>query len=80
MVRVNAVETPTRNTERLSVNISEATAQALRQLAAAKSTSITEVIRRAVAVLKILEDEQDLGAEIHLVRKGDDPIRVLHLV
>lgn len=80
MARTSAAEAATRNTERLSVNISTATAQALRHLAASKATSVTEVIRRAVAVLKLLEEEQDLGTEIHLVRKSEEATRVLHLV
>ena len=62
--------------ERLSVNVSAATSQTLRQLAAAKGTTITEVIRQSVAVLKVLEDEQAEGAQVHLVRPDGPPMRL----
>lgn len=69
-----------KTTERLSINVSPATAQTLRELAAAKSTTVTEVIRRAVAVLKLLEDEQNEGTELQLVRKSDNTTRLVHLI
>jgi predicted transcriptional regulator len=68
------------HTVRLSVNVSLETDQALRELADAKSTTVTEVIRRAVAALKLLEDEQREGAVIQLVRKRDNTVRELHLI
>jgi hypothetical protein len=80
MARTNGVDVPMKTTERLSVNVSPATAKMLREIAAAKSTTVTEVIRRAVAVLKLLEDEQNEGAEVHLVRKADNTVRVVHLI
>ncbi|GAB1695143.1 hypothetical protein [Krasilnikovia sp. M28-CT-15] len=67
-------------TERLSVNISAATAKDLRHMAKSKAITVTEVIRRAVAVLKLLEEAQAEGAEIHLVRKGENTTRQLHLI
>lgn len=76
-------DVPVKTTERLSVNVSTATARSLRDMAKAKMTTITDVIRRAVAVLKLLEEEQDAGAEIHLVRtdkNGNQSTRVLHIV
>jgi predicted DNA-binding helix-hairpin-helix protein len=80
MARTNIVDTQPRTTERLSVNVSTTTAQALREMATAKSTTVTEVIRRAVAVLKLLEDEQGGGTEIRLFRKDEGTFHVLHLV
>jgi predicted DNA-binding helix-hairpin-helix protein len=78
--RASTVEVPTRNTERLSVNVSQTTAKTLRELANAKSTTVTEIIRQAVAVLKLLEDEQREGAEIQLIRKSDDMVQRLRLI
>ena len=67
---------PEKQYERLSVNVSPATSQTLRELAAAKGTTITEVIRQSVAVLKVLEEEQADGAQVHLVRPGASPMRL----
>jgi uncharacterized protein (DUF1778 family) len=72
-----------KKTERLSVNVSPDTARLLRDMAKAKVTSITEIIRRAIVVLSLLEKEQSAGAEIHLVRtdeQGNRVVQVLHLV
>ena len=69
-----------KNMERLSVNISPITAQALREIASAKATTVTEVIRRAVAVLKLLEDEQEKGNQVHLVDQDGSTSRQLHLI
>ncbi|MCA2213009.1 hypothetical protein [Jidongwangia harbinensis] len=62
--------------DRLSINVSPITSQTLRELAAAKGTTITEVIRQSVAVLKVLEEEQAEGAQVHLVRPGATPMRL----
>lgn len=72
-----------KKTERLSVNVSPDTGRQLRGMAAAKVTSVTEIIRRAVAVLSLLEKEQGSGAEIHLVRTDEDgkkTVQLVHLV
>jgi hypothetical protein len=34
------------------------------------------VIRQSVAVLKVLEEEQADGAQVHLVRPGASPVRL----
>lgn len=44
-------------TTRLSVNINDETSVALKDLAARRQTTVTEVIRRAVSVYKFVEDE-----------------------
>lgn len=61
-------------TTRLSVNINDETAEALKDLAERRGTSVTEVVRRAVAVYKFVEDEVGLqGKTMQLV---DDKDRV----
>jgi predicted transcriptional regulator len=44
-------------TTRLSVNINDETAEALKSLAARRQTTVTEIVRRAVSVYKFVEDE-----------------------
>jgi hypothetical protein len=44
-------------TTRLNVNINDETAAALRELAARRQTTVTEIVRRAVSVYKFVEDE-----------------------
>ncbi|WP_328329960.1 ribbon-helix-helix protein, CopG family [Kribbella sp. NBC_00382] len=44
-------------TTRLNVNINDETAEALRQLADRRQTTVTEIVRRAVSVYKFIEDE-----------------------
>ena len=44
-------------TTRLNVNINDETAAALRELAARRETTVTEIVRRAVSVYKFVEDE-----------------------
>jgi hypothetical protein len=72
VVRTSSANGEAKTTERLSVNVSHLTAQTLRDLAEARSTTVTEVIRRAVAALKLLEDAWDEGAELQLVRPNDN--------
>lgn len=43
--------------QRLSVNINDETAQALKEMAARRQTTVTEIIRRAVSMYKFVEDE-----------------------
>jgi hypothetical protein len=59
---------------RLSVNINAETSAFLREYAARKGVTITEAVRRAVAVLKFVTDETDAGnrlvagdREVHFV-------------
>lgn len=69
--KVWTIPEPRTDVVRLSVNLNEETADALRQLAADKGITITEVMRRAIAVTKFLYDEQDKGKTIQVVsRKG----------
>ena len=56
---------------RLSVNISDETARALRELAERNETSVTDIIRRAVSVFKFVEDEVDDGKTLQLVDRDE---------
>lgn len=51
---------------RLSVNINQETADALKDIAARRGESITETIRRATAILKLVEDEVAAGTKVVL--------------
>lgn len=53
---------------RLTVNLNAETAAALNEIAAKRGISLTETVRRAVAVLKFLEDEIQKG---HVVQSTD---------
>jgi len=44
-------------TTRLNVNINDETAEALKELAERRQTTVTEIVRRAVSVYKFVEDE-----------------------
>lgn len=64
---------------RLSVNINEETARALRELAERHDTSVTDIVRRAVAVYKFVEDEtRDGDKQMKLV--GDNETTTVALV
>lgn len=58
-------------TTRLSVNINDETADALRQLAEEDGTTITEVVRRAVSVYKFFDDAKDAGKTIQLIDRDE---------
>ena len=68
----------TPRTERLNINIHETTAQALQDMSRAKGITVTETVRRAVALLKLLEDQTARGIEIQLVDPAEpNKVRVL---
>ena len=52
---------------RLSVNISDKTAEELRALAEGRDTTVTEAIRRAVAVYAFVEQEVRSGKTLRVV-------------
>lgn len=52
---------------RLTVNLNQPTAEALKDLAANKGISYTETIRRAIAILKYLDDQTGEGRMIHIM-------------
>jgi uncharacterized linocin/CFP29 family protein len=55
---------------RLSVNLAPDVAAILRQIMADRDESATETIRRAIAVLKFMEDQTAAGARLALVQDG----------
>jgi hypothetical protein len=55
---------------RLSVNLSPDLANELKQYAGHKGISITEAVRRAIAVLTFVENAQSRGASLHLEEGG----------
>jgi len=61
-------DTETKVFTRLSVNINDDTAAVL-QRHKAKGVSITETIRRAIALLDLVEREHDNGSKLQLVDK-----------
>lgn len=64
---------------RLSVNLSFETAEIFRTLIERKGLSISEGIRRAIAVWKFLEDEKSRGNEIAVV-EPDETVRKVVLL
>lgn len=65
-------------TTRLSVNITDDTAKALRDLAKVNQTSVTDIVRRAVSVYKLVDEETRDGKVMQLV--ADDEVITLALV
>ena len=65
---------------RLSVNISNDTARVLRDLAERNETSVTDIIRRAVSVYKLVEDEVAEGKSVQIVDREENEIVTLALV
>ncbi|GAA5707650.1 hypothetical protein AQJ43_36760 [Streptomyces avermitilis] len=65
---------------RLSVNINEDTAAKLRWQKEHKGISITETIRRAVALLDLVERETAEGSEVLLKSRDGKSVRQLWLV
>ena len=71
---LGAVTNPRPEFTRLSVNVNIETANFLRSYADRRGCTITEAVRRAVAVLKFVTDETDAG---HRLIVGD---REVHFV
>lgn len=67
-------------TTRLSVNINDETAAALKELAARRDTSVTEIVRRAVAVYKFVEDEVGQGGKSLQLIDANDNVTAVHMV
>jgi hypothetical protein len=64
---------------RLSVNLSVESAETLRALIRRKGLTITEGIRRAIAIWKFVEDESGKGNEIAVI-EHDGSIRKVVLL
>lgn len=66
---------------RLSVNINDETEAALRELAARRGTSVTEIVRRAVSVYKLVEDEVGQNKKtLQLVDSKNDVVTTLAMI
>ncbi|GAB3405935.1 hypothetical protein [Flindersiella endophytica] len=57
---------------RLSVNLAAESATVLRDLVRRRRVTITEGIRRAIAVWKFIEDEQDKGNRIAVIEEDGE--------
>jgi hypothetical protein len=57
--------------DRLSVNINEATAQAILDIKSAEGISVTETIRRAVSVYRFVHDARAAGGTLLIENQGD---------
>jgi hypothetical protein len=55
---------------RLSVNLSPDVADVLKEYAGRKGISVTEAVRRAIAVLKFVDGAQDRGASLNIEESG----------
>jgi hypothetical protein len=62
---------------RLSVNLNQETAAALKDLAQDQGLSMTEVIRRAISVYNFVVDEHDAGRKIHTMDQDGRNVREL---
>jgi hypothetical protein len=56
---------------RLSVNLSPAVFGDLKEYADRKGVSVTEAVRRAISVLKYVDDAQDRGASLNIEENGN---------
>ncbi len=65
---------------RLSVNMNEETAAALKELAAERGLSYTEAVRRAISIAKFVEDELGEGRKIQTVDSQRKDVRELILM
>lgn len=70
----------TSNLTRLSINVNQDTAQALRDLAKQNETTVTEIVRRAVAVYKFFDEAEDAHKTIQLVDQDKNVTAVQMLV
>lgn len=65
-------------TTRLSVNVNDETARAVKELAAQQETSATDIVRKAIAVYRFIEDETAAGKELRMV--GEHETTTVRLV
>lgn len=65
---------------RLSVNINDETARALRELAEQDETTVTEIVRRAVSVYRFFDEARDKGQTIQLVDPKSHDVTAVHMV
>ncbi|MFE6165968.1 hypothetical protein ACFQ7F_44525 [Streptomyces sp. NPDC056486] len=75
-----AAASDTTQVTRLSVNINEDTAEKLRWYKEHKNISITETVRRAIALLALVEKETSQGGDVLLKSPDGKTVRQLWLV
>jgi hypothetical protein len=75
-----AAASDTTQVTRLSININQDTAEQLRWYKEHKNISITESVRRAIALLALVERETADGGEVLLKSRDGKTIRQLWLV
>lgn len=54
---------------RLSVNLNQETTAALNAIMAQFDVTMTEAVRRSIAVMNLIRTEQEMGREVHLIDK-----------
>jgi hypothetical protein len=52
----------------------------LRDIAQANDVTLTEAVRRAIGLLKLVNDARDAGEEIQVVDLKTNKVRVVHLI
>ena len=65
---------------RLNVNINDETAEALRDLAERRGSSVTEVVRRAISVLKFMEDEVGGGGKTLQLIDANERVTTIQMI
>jgi hypothetical protein len=75
--KLNAADTAL---TRLNVNLNQETAAALKEIAARENISLTEAVRRAIAIFKFVEDEQAEGRKIQTMDANESNKRELVLM
>ena len=75
--KLNAADTAL---TRLNVNLNQETAAALKAIAARENISLTEAVRRAIAIFKFVEDEQAEGRKIQTMEADESNKRELVLM
>ena len=65
---------------RLSVNLAGSVADALKTTAARKGLSITEGVRHAIAIWKLVSDEQEKGNRVMIVEGRGDSAQYREIV
>ena len=75
----NVVAAPGQTT-RLSVNVPVSTMALLRRVAQERGTSITDVVRRAIALLKLIDDAEKDGLELQVYNPKTDRTRSVQLI
>lgn len=65
--------------QKLSLNLTDEAAQVVRDIAAAKGVSVTEVIRRGISLERFILDQLDAGSTF-FTRRRDGTIETVHFV